>query len=30
MDTSTALKHGINAFDAITGNPWTPTPLPIT
>jgi transposase len=27
---STALKHGINAFDAIhaaiTGNPWTPTP----
>jgi transposase len=29
---STALKHGINAFDAIhaaiTGNPWTPTPSP--
>ncbi|MGH3976087.1 MAG: IS66 family transposase, partial [Pseudonocardiaceae bacterium] len=31
---STALKHGINAFDAIhaaiTGNPWTPTPSPAT
>lgn len=31
---STALKHGINAFDAIhaavTGNPWTPTPSPTT
>jgi hypothetical protein len=31
---STARKHGINAFDAIlaavTGNPWTPTPLPTT
>jgi transposase len=31
---STARKHGINTFDAIaaavTGNPWTPTPLPTT
>jgi transposase len=31
---STARKQGINAFDAIlaavTGNPWTPTPLPTT
>ena len=31
---STARKHGINAFDAITaavtGNPWTPTPSPTT
>ncbi|RJQ81679.1 hypothetical protein D5S19_22940 [Amycolatopsis panacis] len=29
---STAGKHGHNAFEsiraAVTGNPWTPTPLP--
>jgi transposase len=31
---STALKHGVNAFDAIhsaiTGNPWKPTPSSAT
>jgi hypothetical protein len=31
---STARKHGLNTYDAIlsavTGNPWTPTPSPIT